>query len=51
MPKVRQTNRMMKVGNQWLPAFLNSVNGFFILYLFKNNKIFISYVFKRESWL
>lgn len=27
MPKIRQTNKVMKVGNQWLPAFLNSVNG------------------------
>lgn len=27
MPKIRQTNRVMKVGNQWLPAFLNSING------------------------
>lgn len=27
MPKIRQTNKVMKVGNQWLPAFLNIVNG------------------------
>ena len=27
MPKIRQTNKVMKVGNQWVPAFLNSVNG------------------------
>lgn len=27
MPKIRQTNKVMKVGNQLLPAFLNSVNG------------------------
>lgn len=27
MPKIRQTNKVMKVGNQWLPAFLNSING------------------------
>lgn len=27
MPKIRQTNRVMKVGNQWLPAFLNTING------------------------
>lgn len=27
MPEIRQTNKVMKVGNQWLPAFLNSVNG------------------------
>lgn len=25
MPKIRQTNKVMKVGNQWLPAFLNDV--------------------------
>lgn len=27
MPKIRQTNKVMRVGNQWLPAFLNSING------------------------